>query len=146
MELSELPNVDPEHYYPQVKVHQTYRKESENTHIFSLDVEFLENFQIQKGERDALLLPEDGYVGKKFTAAYKIIIDPSPACNNKEFLLSDDGKEWRPCKGSVLPVFAKTDNNFYGYIELHWRPRRYLTGPGIDTNRVSYVNAKYLDE
>ena len=130
--LDDYSRVEPDLFYPQVKVHQTYLKESENTHIFSLDVEFLSDFQIQKGERDALLLPEDGYVGKKFTATYKIIIDPSPACNNKEFLLSDDGKEWRPCKGSVLPVFAKTDNNFYGYIELHWRPRRYLTGPGIE--------------
>ncbi|MBO4492451.1 MAG: hypothetical protein J5944_13970 [Lentisphaeria bacterium] len=132
MELSELPNVDPEHYYPQVKVHQTYRKESENTHIFSLDVEFLENFQIQKGERDPLVVPEDGYAGKKFSATYKIILDPTPPRNHKEFLLSDDGKEWQPCEGCILPLYAKTDNNFYGYISLHWRPRRYLAESGFE--------------
>ena len=124
--LDDYSRVEPELFFPQVKVHQTYRKESENTHIFFLNVEFLGNFQIQKGERDALLLPEKGYAGKKFSATYKISVDPSPACNHKEFLLSDDGKEWRPCKGSVLAVFAKTENNFFGYIALHWRPRRYL--------------------
>ena len=132
MELSELPNVDPKHYYPQVKVLQTYRKESENTHIFSLDVEFLGNFQIQKGERDPLVVPEDGYAGKKFSATYKIILDPTPPRNHKEFLLSDDGKEWQPCEGCILSLYAKTDNNFYGYISLHWRPRRYLTESGFE--------------
>ena len=66
IELNELPKIEPERFYPQVKVHQTYRKESENTHIFTLAVEFLGNFQIQRGKWNALLLPEGGYEGKTF--------------------------------------------------------------------------------
>ena len=124
IELNELPKIEPERFYPQVKVHQTYRKESENTHIFTLDVEFLGNFQIQRGKWNALLLPEGGYEGKTFHVTYKIVRDEQRD-RFKNYLLSDKN-EWILYAGSSFSLFAKTGNNYYGIVELSWSPHWYL--------------------
>ena len=125
MELSELPDIDPEHYYPQVKVHQTYRKESENTHIFSLDVDFLGDFQIQKGEWNPLVVPESGYTGKSFHVVYKIIPPPESWKKYEDYILSDENK-WLPTQVPSFPLYVKTKNNYYGIVELFWSPHQYL--------------------
>ena len=124
IELNELPKIEPERFYPQVKVHQTYRKESENTHIFTLDVEFLGNFQIQRGKWNALLLPEGGYEGKTFHVTYKIVRDEQRD-RFEDYLLSDKN-EWMPYSGASFPLFAKTGNNYYGIVKLFWSPHCYL--------------------
>ena len=125
MELSELPDIDPEHYYPQVKVHQTYRKESENTHIFSLNVEFLGDFQVQKGERNPLVVPESGYTGKSFHVVYKIVPPPESWKDYKDYILSDENK-WIPDQDPSFSLYVKTKNNYYGIVKLLWSPHQYL--------------------
>ena len=123
--LDDYSRVEPDLFFPQVKVHQTYLKESENTHIFSLDVEFLGDFQIQKGEWNPLVVPESGYTGKSFHVVYKIIPPPESWKKYEDYILSDENK-WLPTQVPSFPLYVKTKNNYYGIVELFWSPHQYL--------------------
>ena len=123
--LDDYSRVEPDLFYPQVKVHQTYLKESENTHIFSLDVEFLGDFQVQKGERNPLVVPESGYTGKSFHVVYKIVPPPEAWKDYKDYILSDENK-WIPDQDPSFSLYVKTKNNYYGIVKLLWSPHQYL--------------------